>query len=120
MESVDVKQVADRAARSAGQPVDVGKAVLNALVNLIHFELMKGNRVVMPDLIALSYSDTGALRTESLITDENGELTPIEPIGGAAPAPTTPGGTIVIPGVGAPAAAPVAAEESSMQQPIFR
>ena len=36
MEPVDVTQVADRAAQSAGQPEEVGKAILNALVNLIH------------------------------------------------------------------------------------
>ena len=122
MKDVDVKQVADRAAQSAGQPLEAGRAILNALVNLIHFELMQGNRVVLPELIALSYSDAGALKTESLVTDENGEVTPLEPVGrvvssvprAAAPAMSaTPGGTIMIPTIvpppGAPMAAPVAA-----------
>jgi anti-sigma regulatory factor (Ser/Thr protein kinase)/ActR/RegA family two-component response regulator len=125
MKDVDVKQVADRAAQSAGQPLEAGRAILNALVNLIHFELMQGNRVILPEIIALSYSDSGALQTESLVIDENGEVTPLEPVGpvvpsglpappAAAPAMSaTPGGTIMIPTIvpapGEPMAAPVAA-----------
>ena len=117
MRDVDVKQVAYRAAQSAGQAPEAGQAILNALVNLIHFELMQGNRVVMPELIALNYSDAGTLQTESLVTDENGEITPLEPVGKVASSVAvaadatvgTPGATVVMPRVLPPEMTPAAA-----------
>jgi serine/threonine-protein kinase RsbW len=64
MKTVTAQEIAQRAAASAGSSLEAGTALFDAAVEVMREELMRGNRVVLPNLLSLRLSPAGVLETQ--------------------------------------------------------
>jgi anti-sigma regulatory factor (Ser/Thr protein kinase)/nucleoid DNA-binding protein len=64
MKTVTAQEIAQRAAVNAGSSLEEGTALFDAAVDVMREELMRGNRVVLPNLLSLQLSPSGILETQ--------------------------------------------------------
>jgi len=64
MKTVTAQEIAQRAAANAGSSPEAGTALFDAAVEVMREELMRGNRVVLPNLLSLQLSPSGVLETQ--------------------------------------------------------
>jgi anti-sigma regulatory factor (Ser/Thr protein kinase) len=64
MKTVTAQEIAQRAAATTGSSLEAGAALLDAAVDVMREELMRGNRVVLPKLLSLQLTPAGSLETQ--------------------------------------------------------
>jgi len=64
MKTVTAQEVAQRAAAAAGAPAEQVNRILNAAIDVMREEVMRGNRVVIPNLLSMQLSPAGVLETQ--------------------------------------------------------